>query len=227
MMVKTRLLICASLALLPMGLRAASADLTWDPATGDNLAGYKVYYGTARRANACPTSDYDHVIDVGNTTSHTLTGLLSDERYFFAVTAYDLNGNESCFSNEASKFTGALAERAVYIELDTRAFSPDDANPERKSAILNFNVGQASALKTILVYDVRGQRVRTLMDNDQMSNGGGNYAGQAQGSVDWDGKDDSGTPLPVGIYVVTLRAEDPSTGFKQMSRDTVAIGRTF
>ena len=38
--------------------------------------------------------------DVGNVTTYTVTGLQSGLHYYFVVTAYDLNGYESGFSNE-------------------------------------------------------------------------------------------------------------------------------
>jgi len=60
-----------------------------------NLAGYKIYYGLASGA-------YTNVIDVGNTTNYQIKGLDSGT-YYFAVTAYDTDGNESGYSNEVSK----------------------------------------------------------------------------------------------------------------------------
>lgn len=76
------------------------AVLTWDANREADLAGYKVYYGTATRT-------YGPAIDVGKTgtpaaPSHTIT-LPDDGTYFFAVTAYDTAGNESGFSTEVSK----------------------------------------------------------------------------------------------------------------------------
>jgi hypothetical protein len=207
-------------------LWAGSAELSWDPSSGSNLAGYKVYYGLTRRANDCPSTDYGTPIDVGNVTTFTINGLEDGKRYFFSVTAYDSAANETCFSNEASKYMGPLAERAIYIDNTTRAFSPYDSNAERKHAILNFNVGSANAVKNIHIHNVRGERIRTLMDHDVVT-GGGNFAGQAAGSVDWDGTDDNGSLVPMGLYIIYLNAEDPATGIEQTSQDKVAFGRPF
>ncbi len=74
---------------------AGDAVLSWDPNTEPDLAGYKVYSGTASGIYGTP-------IDTGNLTTQTVTGL-SSGTYFFAVTAYDTSGNESGFSNEVSK----------------------------------------------------------------------------------------------------------------------------
>jgi hypothetical protein len=73
---------------------AFSLTLEWDPNSDDDLAGYIVYYGTASR-------QYNHDVDIGNHTSCTISGLSKGVRYFFAVTAYDDEGNESIFSSEA------------------------------------------------------------------------------------------------------------------------------
>ena len=64
------------------------------------LSGYRVYYGTAPgsylQARGAGAS-------AGTSTSYTATGLLAGKVYYFAVTAVDSSGNESAFSNEASK----------------------------------------------------------------------------------------------------------------------------
>ena len=72
-----------------------SISLAWDPNTESDLAGYKVYYGTASRS-------YGSSVNVGNVTSYQLTGLTSGQTYYIALTAYDTLGYESGFSNEVS-----------------------------------------------------------------------------------------------------------------------------
>jgi hypothetical protein len=81
---------------------AGTISLAWDPPTTNadgspltDLAGYKIYYGTA-------FGTYDHSIDVGNVTTYTLTGLAQGQTYYIAVIAYDTSNNQSGFSNEAS-----------------------------------------------------------------------------------------------------------------------------
>lgn len=70
-------------------------DLAWDANQEADLAGYKVYYGTSSR-------EYINFIDVGNVTTYRLDDLLEDMTYYIAVTAYDISGNESDFSEEVS-----------------------------------------------------------------------------------------------------------------------------
>jgi len=59
---------------------AAHLDLAWDANTEPHLAGYRVYYGTA-------SGEYVDSIDVENTTSCRLDGLLEGVMYYIAVTA--------------------------------------------------------------------------------------------------------------------------------------------
>ena len=87
---------------------ADQATLSWTaPATNTDdspltdLAGYKVYYGTASRS-------YSQVIIAGNSTAYTVANLAAGTTYYFATTAYDASGNESAYSNEVSKTTAAL-----------------------------------------------------------------------------------------------------------------------
>ena len=87
------------LALFPAHLAASAFTLAWDPNTENDLAGYKVYYGTQ-------SGSYDFAIDAGNTTYYTVTRLEPETRYYFALTAYDTSRNESDFSWEVSAVTG-------------------------------------------------------------------------------------------------------------------------
>jgi hypothetical protein len=75
-------------------MQAATVRLSWDANSQANLAGYKVYYGTASHS-------YDTSIYVGNTTTYAVASL-NPGTYYFAVTAWDTSGNESGFSNEVA-----------------------------------------------------------------------------------------------------------------------------
>lgn len=72
-----------------------SITLGWDANSEPDLAGYKVYWGTA-------SGVYGDVSDVHKKTSDTLTNLTAGVRYYFVVTAYDNGGLESHFSDEIS-----------------------------------------------------------------------------------------------------------------------------
>jgi hypothetical protein len=72
------------------------ARLSWDPSDEPLVAGYRVYLGTA-------SGVYSRTVDVGDQTWAWVTSLRRGRTYFFAVTAYDVFGNESPTSEEVSK----------------------------------------------------------------------------------------------------------------------------
>lgn len=74
---------------------AGEATLSWDPSTASDLAGYMIYSGTSSGVYGTP-------IDAGTQTTYAVTGLAIGP-YYFAVTAYNTEGTESTFSNEATK----------------------------------------------------------------------------------------------------------------------------
>lgn len=69
--------------------------ISWEPNTEPDLAGYKIYYGTAPRS-------YSFVIDVGNLTTFVIDSLQAGT-YYLAVTALDSSRNESGYSVEVSE----------------------------------------------------------------------------------------------------------------------------
>lgn len=81
-------------------LPETSAGLAWDAQSDPRVAGYRVYYGTGSRDYAQAKGSG---LDAGNCTSYVVSNLGRGSTYYFAVTAYDASGNESDFSNEASK----------------------------------------------------------------------------------------------------------------------------
>ena len=78
-------------------LISASVTVSWQENIEPDLAGYKVYYGTE-------SGIYSSIVNVGRVTEYVVDDLSPGCMYYFAVTAYDENGNESGFSEEESYF---------------------------------------------------------------------------------------------------------------------------
>jgi hypothetical protein len=78
-----------------------SVTLCWDPNTEADLAGYKIYYGTASRDEGGYAIPNFHDTILAGTETYTFPELAYGT-YYFSLTAFDLNGNESKFSNEVS-----------------------------------------------------------------------------------------------------------------------------
>lgn len=90
-------LLSGGLALLcPTSVSATqSVTLAWNPVTGANVAGYKVYYGSA-------SGIYTNITSVGNVTNVTISGLTDGATYYFATTTLGTAGLESGYSSEIS-----------------------------------------------------------------------------------------------------------------------------
>jgi len=78
-------------AQVSLGWSAITTNTDGSPCT--DLAGYKVYYGTA-------SHQYSSYRDAGNVLTYNLTGLSSGTTYYIAATSYDTSGVESDYSNE-------------------------------------------------------------------------------------------------------------------------------
>ena len=78
-----------------------SVTLAWVPNANPNVAGFKIYYGSASRS-------YTNSTAVGNVTNTTINGLDDGATYYFAATTYDNAGHESTFSEEVVYFIPAL-----------------------------------------------------------------------------------------------------------------------
>ncbi|MDP9224862.1 MAG: fibronectin type III domain-containing protein [Actinomycetota bacterium] len=90
---------------------AQSVNVAWDASVDPTVTGYVVKWGTSAQT-------YTSAVDVGNRTSWTVTGLIPDVKYFFAVTSYAATGLFSSPSNEVSN--DALIVQAGGQLLDQR-----------------------------------------------------------------------------------------------------------
>ena len=70
----------------------ASESFIWNPNSEPDVAGYRIYYGT-------PPGKFTEMVDVGNVTLATITGLTQGKTYQFFATCYNTAGLESVPSN--------------------------------------------------------------------------------------------------------------------------------
>jgi hypothetical protein len=94
---------------------AAEVTLAWDANTETDLAGYNIYYdissgppyyGTGADQGDSPITVLREDLDEEQYPEFTITGLEDDQDYYFALTAFDSDGNESDYSNEVSTAGG-------------------------------------------------------------------------------------------------------------------------
>lgn len=88
------------LFIIPLRAVAGEITLAWDPNSEADLAGYRLYMQEGAQA-----SGYRLLVDIplfdidSEAPSFTIFDLMADTHYYFAITAYNANGDESGFSN--------------------------------------------------------------------------------------------------------------------------------
>jgi hypothetical protein len=94
----------AAFSIAVVATATGSATLSWNPPTTNtdgsaltNLAGYKIYWGTTQ--GSYPNSV---AINSPGISSYVLTNLVAGT-YFFVMTSLSSAGEESAYSNAASK----------------------------------------------------------------------------------------------------------------------------
>ena len=84
-----------------------SITLGWDAVLVPGVTEYRVYYGTQ-------SGQYSASVDVGLQFSCTVTGLLDNTAYYFAVTALDAMGDESSYSPEVRYPPDVPVQLSIY-----------------------------------------------------------------------------------------------------------------
>ena len=139
---------CILLCLVLWGAgTAATVELSWQANTETDLAGYKIYYGSSS------SGVYSIIIDVGNVTQYQISGLNIGNTYYFAVSAYDENGNESEFSTEVSyhvKDVDPPAVSSVSCALVDKVIVQFNEKVEKVSAevISNYSINNGISIQS-------------------------------------------------------------------------------
>jgi hypothetical protein len=103
------------------------------------------------------------------------------------------------------------------ITVAPNPFSPDNDGFE-DFTIINYNLTQTVAQVRIKIFDGKGRNVRMLTNNMPSGN---------QGSVIFDGRDDGGNPLRIGIYIIFLEAVGNDNSVIETLKTVVVVARKF
>jgi len=183
----------------PDSLKATSLNtmtvLSWKPNTESDLSHYLVYKDTL--AGFIPDTfkivgevpkdssvfrDYDFVL--GRT-------------YYYRLSAWDQTGHQSEYSDELQILATEVGESTeeegppLPRMYQLRQNRPNPFNPSTTIVYYLPDVGYQPAEVEIVIYNLLGQKVRTLVKERK-------YPGEHR--VSWDGKDDQGNDLASGIY---------------------------
>jgi len=113
-----------------------------------------------------------------------------------------------------SIFTENLNQSAS-VTVNPNPFSPDNDGFE-DFTVINYNLSQPIAQVRIKIFDSRGRLVRTLLNNQ---------ASGSIGSVVFDGLNDDGQILRMGIYIIFLEALNDNSGVVETVKSVVVVAR--
>jgi hypothetical protein len=114
---------------------------------------------------------------------------------------YAIQGNRNPFVDHPEFATAIYDSNSVAgvgddLPAATVRLQPNRPNPFSARTTIRFDLAQREPV-TLRVYDVTGRVVRTLA--------GGEFAAGSH-AVDWDGRDESGSPVQAGLYFCRLDA---------------------
>lgn len=177
--VKTNVAGLASLAMAPnrpTGLEAEDTrtgtqiELSWSSTNLESdFAGYRVAYRVTYPEESL---FYDDIIDVGNATQYTLSGMKPNVPLYVSISAYDTSGNESVFSDEV------LVTPTV---VEGMSVSPTYASPGLDSVVVSAEV--VSETGGLILQAVIELSDGTLLDSLLLLDDGGHGDGDAGDSL--------------------------------------------
>lgn len=106
-------------------------------------------------------------------------------------------------------------QKSKIISIEPNPFSPDNDGYE-DFTIINYNLTQSIAQVRIKVFDNKGRLVRNLANNLPSGN---------KGSIIFDGRDDGGNPLRIGIYIVLLEAVGIDNSVVETLKTAIVVAR--
>jgi hypothetical protein len=159
-------------------------ELSWDECPDGDFACFRVYRSETEDFDPSPG-------DLVHTTAATdwLDTVEDGWKYHYKITAVDGAGNESAPASPESAAGAELSEVP-----DTYTLYQNVPNPFNPTTTIRFDLPVRSHVK-LIVYDVKGQLVRVLLDRD---------VGAGSKEIAWDGRDSGGHGVASGIYFYRL-----------------------
>ncbi len=103
---------------------------------------------------------------------------------------------------------------------DSPFFPHNDNSAAEAKGMISYKVKENSYV-TLAIYDINGYVIKYLKHDVLLG------AAEAQGTVFWKGTDTYDNIVPVGIYIVHLKAEHRDTGVVKTAEATIIVGRKF
>ena len=184
-----------------------TVDLRIAYVTDQSVQGAGLWVDELTPVPSFETRNTDTTLDATNTTA--VNGLQSGE-YAFRVRAVDAAGDVSRWSNLVS-FTLDAATDVADVGRTLSHLRRNVPNPFNPRTTIEYGVegrSGADASVRLVVFDARGRRVRTLVDE---------RVGAGVHRALWDGEDDTGSPVASGSYLARLWVDDRPVAARRMT----------
>jgi hypothetical protein len=162
-------------------------ELTWNESEDEDFRYFCIY----RSASYDFTPNDENRVDMTTVTTWT------DPEYdggqvYYKITAVDFSGNES---DPVSPGTVTSIDEPVIPQM--YCLYQNVPNPFNPNTTIRYDVATGGGQVTILIYDVSGRLLRTLVAGKQTA---------GQKTAVWDGRDDHGRGVTSGVYFYRLEA---------------------
>ncbi|HVN48763.1 MAG TPA: lamin tail domain-containing protein [Bacteroidota bacterium] len=114
-----------------------------------------------------------------------------------------------------SIFTPSSSTTNTTLDISPNPFSPDGDGFE-DNCMISYHVPMTSAVINIRIFDIKGRLIRTLA-NMQFGSSSGNFI--------WNGMDDKGQRVRIGVYIILFEAND-SISHRSITAKKVAVVAT-
>ena len=136
-----------------------NVNLTWNEADDADFNYFAVYRST--ESGFVPT-DQNRITTTTNTNFED-SNVELETNYYYVVSAFDFNGNQSNFSNELDVFVTSVAgDQGIPTEF---ALNQNYPNPFNPTTSIKFELPQAAHV-SIVIYDAVGKEVAKLVNQD-------------------------------------------------------------
>jgi hypothetical protein len=164
-------------------LNSEGVLLQWETSFESNHAGFHVF---RRAVGASWEKITDQLIVEGPMYSYSDPSPVAGYRYQYEIESWSRTG-------ETERFGPVEIQIPLVTGITLRA-AP---NPSLGATSIYYALPKASRV-TVRVFDLSGRLVRVLVDS---------FQGAGQHEMNWNAEDESGRPLPAGIYFVKLDTE--------------------
>ncbi len=149
---------------------------------------------------------------------------ISLERVNFLIPANSNDNLKACIASDSSTCgkTNSVLETSVKpdtisskIHLYPNPFSPNGTDGKNQCTI-KYILPNEQFKATCKIYNLNGIEIRTLANNEIFDQ---------ELNLNWDGANDSGFRMPVGVYPVILEILDLKDGSSKVEKGVIVIGR--